>query len=286
MEHETKHKTKHKRFYPVSVILSYILTVLLTVIGYLTCVSLGLFRSDLILECAEHTSYYQNVYDDLVEKCVSLGKPMMLPEETFQDIFTASDIREDVKKAYYARLGNHSHTPDTSKIRAQLMNNIEQFAKEEEIEISEEQEKTIDSFVTVIEKEYTESIEIPFISYYIAFRSMYNRFFIILICVFAVLAIADILLLLKSHKYKHRSVRYITYANLASAILTGGTSLAVFIWGGYKRLNIRPEYFYNLVVDMVNRSLYYFMYAGIFFIVASVVLILLTVQLKKKVAKH
>lgn len=277
-----KRSLKHKKFYPVSVILSFILTILLTAIGYLSAISLSLFRSDMILECADKTGYYKNVYDELLLDCVSLGKPLMLPEETFQDVFSASDVYSDTKEVYYARLYNRNYTLDTSKFGQKLKDNIYKFAGEENLEIGEEQEKLIDTFVASIENKYLESVEIPFITYYISVRNMYNRFFLILIAVLAVMTIADIFLLLRSRKYKHQCVRYITYATIASAITTGVVAVVMLLWGGYGKLNIKPEYFYSLVVELVNASLYMLICVSLIFVIISAVLIFITGRMRNK----
>ena len=114
---------------------------------------------------------------------------------------------------------------------------------------------------------------------------MYNKFFIILIVILLVLAVVDIVITIKDHHYVHRGLRYVTYATLAAAIMTGVLPLFLFIQGRYKHLNIKPVYFYNMFVDVINKSLYSFMAVSVFFILVSVGLIIATVILRKKAEK-
>lgn len=126
---------------------------------------------------------------------------------------------------------------------------------------------------------------LTYINYYVSFRNMYNKFFIILIVILLVLAVVDIVITIKDHHYVHRGLRYVTYATLAAAIMTGVLPLFLFIQGRYKHLNIKPVYFYNMFVDVINKSLYSFMAVSVFFILVSAGLIIATVILRKKAEK-
>lgn len=260
--------------------MSFILSILLTIAGYLLGACFGLFRSNLILECAGNTSYYESVYDTLVKDCTLLGRPMMLPKETFQDIFNQADLYNDVKQAFFANLDNRNYSPDTATIRKKLTDNIYRYAREQQIELGQEQEKTIQSFVSSIEKEYADSLNIPFISYYSNFKGMYNKFFLMLLAVVLGLAGIAFLFLMRSYKHKHRSLRYVTYSTLAAAMMIGVPPLFLYLQGSYKSLGIKPEYFFNLIVEIVNSSLFSFIYVALFFLVLSIGLIYATERIK------
>lgn len=275
-----KQKHHHKKLNTASVILSFILSILLTIAGYLLGSCFGIFRSNLIPECAGKTAYYDSVYDTLVKDCILLGRPMMLPKETFQDIFDSADLYNDIKQAFYANLDNRSYTPDTSSIRQKLQSNIYQYARQNQIELGPDQEKIIQSFITSIEKEYTDNLNIPFITYYSSFKGMYNKFFLMILAIVLTLAAVDFFFLMRSHKYKHRSLRYVTYSTLAAALMTGVPPLFLYLQGSYKALNLKPEYFHNLIVEIVNSSLFSFVYVALFFLVVSVGLMYATKYIK------
>ena len=60
----------------------------------------------------------------------------------------------------------------------------------------------------------------------------------------------------------------------------------LFIQGRYKHLNIKPVYFYNMFVDVINKSLYSFMAVSVFFILVSAGLIIANCYIKKKSRKR
>ncbi len=266
----------------ISVILSFILAVLLGVMGYAAGAEIGIFRSDIITESIDRTGYSEKVYNQILADSVELGKPMMIPEEVFQDVFDLEKVSRDIKAVYNSRIANTYTAADTGVIRQRLKDNINKYAKEQDIEMGEEQNAAVDEFISLIEQRYNSSVDISYISYYVSFRSMYQKYFGILIAVIAVLTVLDIVITLKRHKRKYRGLRYITYASLAAAIMTGAAPAFLYIQGKYRNLSIKPDYFYNMIVDAADRSLLVFMYVALFFVIVSAILIAATVVLRKK----
>lgn len=280
-----KRSNSKRKFYPLSIILSFILAGLLAIAGYLVGASFGIFRSNIFLESAAKTGYYESVHEKFIENAMDLGKPMMLPDEVFEDIVDADKMTSDIKQVYNSRIDKKDISVDTSSVKKKLTDNIYKYAQDNNIAIGDEQKSAIEEFVTSIEKEYKTDVDITYINYYVSFRNMYNKFFIILIVILLVLAVVDIVITIKDHHYVHRGLRYVTYATLAAAIMTGVLPLLLFIQGRYKHLNIKPVYFYNMFVDVINKSLYSFMAVSVFFILVSAGLIIATVILRKKAEK-
>lgn len=286
MKRKSEKKSNSKRkFYPLSIILSFILAGLLAIAGYLVGASFGIFRSNIFLESAAKTGYYESVHEKFIENAMDLGKPMMLPDEVFEDIVDVDKMTSDIKQVYNSRIDKKDISVDTSSVKKKLTDNIYKYAQDNDIAIGDEQKSAIEEFVTSIEKEYKTDVDITYINYYVSFRNMYNKFFIILIVILLVLAVVDIVITIKDHHYVHRGLRYVTYATLAAAIMTGVLPLFLFIQGRYKHLNIKPVYFYNMFVDVINKSLYSFMAVSVFFILVSAGLIIATVVLRKKAEK-
>ena len=225
------------------------------------------------------------MHEQFIENAMDLGKPMMLPDDVFEDIVDADKMTSDIKQVYNSRIDKKDISVDTSSVKKKLTDNIYKYAQDNDIAIGDEQKSAIEEFVTSIEKEYKTEVDITYINYYVSFRNMYNKFFIILIVILLVLAVVDIVITIKDHHYVHRGLRYVTYATLAAAIMTGVLPLFLFIQGRYKHLNIKPVYFYDMFVDVINKSLYSFMAVSVFFILVSAGLIIATVILRKKAEK-
>ena len=105
MKRKSEKKSNSKRkFYPLSIILSFILAGLLAIAGYLVGASFGIFRSNIFLESAAKTGYYESVHEKFIENAMDLGKPMMLPDEVFEDIVDADKMTSDIKQVYNSRI--------------------------------------------------------------------------------------------------------------------------------------------------------------------------------------
>ena len=193
MKRKSEKKSNSKRkFYPLSIILSFILAGLLAIAGYLVGASFGIFRSNIFLESAAKTGYYESVHEKFIENAMDLGKPMMLPDEVFEDIVDVDKMTSDIKQVYNSRIDKKDISVDTSSVKKKLTDNIYKYAQDNNIAIGDEQKSAIEEFVTSIEKEYKTDVDITYINYYVSFRNMYNKFFIILIVILLVLAVVDI----------------------------------------------------------------------------------------------
>lgn len=282
---EDIHKKKRK-YYPVSVILSFILSMLIAILGYLAGASIGVFNSNIIIDSAEKENYYNNVYNKIVDKTVDLGKPMMLGESVFEGVYDYSKLCDDINGTYLAMANNESYDVDTSGIRDIIDTNIHNYAKEQNIAIGDEQAETIDLFIAELEQNYKSSMEIPFVTYYVSVRSMYRKYFLMISAVVLVLLVIGVIITLRTHTYIYRSLRYVTYAVLAAALMTGVPMLFLYIQGRYKDLGIKPEYMYNMYVDVINKSLLTFVGVAVVYVVIAALLIVLTVKLKNKSKKR
>lgn len=275
-------KNDKRKFYPVSLIVSFILAVLITIGGYLVGADLGIFNSEIFFDSMEQSNYYENVYKSIKKDSIALGKPMMLTEDVFDDVFDVKEVKSDIQQYFRAQLNGTTYQVDTAGINNRLNSNIEQFAIKENIEIGEQQKSAIAGFVSQIENKYKSSINISYINYYTSLRSMYFKWFLKIVAVIAILVIIAVFIIIKDHKYVHRGIRYITYSTLSAAIMTGVVPLYLYVKGSYRRLGIKPVYYYNMLVRVVDKSILTFVYIAGVYLLISAGLIILTVILKKK----
>lgn len=278
-------KSKQRRFYVISIIVSFILSVLLAVGGYLAGAAIGVFNSNTLYKSMSEAGYYNGVYDKIKSTSIQLGKPMMLPEEVFEDVFYYNEVKDDIQKVLDAQFLGTVYTPDTSQVRERLNSNIYDFAKENNIEIGSEQSKAIDGFLTQIENNYKSYLGVTFINYYVSVKKMFDKMYLKVMAAVLILAMLAVFIIIKDHKYVHRAIRYVTYSTLAAAIMTGSVPVYIYIKGIYRKLAISPVYYYDTLVKTADKSLLTFVYISLFFVVLSAGLILLTVLLKKSLKK-
>lgn len=83
---------------------------------------------------------------------MDLGKPMMLPDEVFEDIVDVDKMTSDIKQVYNSRIDKKDISVDTSSVKKKLTDNIYKYAQDNDIAIGDEQKSAIEEFVTSIEK--------------------------------------------------------------------------------------------------------------------------------------
>ena len=89
-------------------------------LGYLVGASFGIFRSNIFLESAAKTGYYESVHEKFIENAMDLGKPMMLPDEVFEDIVDVDKMTSDIKQVYNSRIDKKDISVDTSSVKRNL----------------------------------------------------------------------------------------------------------------------------------------------------------------------
>jgi hypothetical protein len=244
----------------ISLILSFLLSLSGTAFLVLIGCKAGIFNSSIIMSQLNKTDYYAHIGDALYEDAADLIRPSGLPESVLEDVIDENKVYIDAKNSIDAAMSGKTYEADGSFLKENFSANIEAYIEENDIQANDETEAGLEELSEEIVGEYNDLLEFPFAKYYIKYQAVYDRIFWPAVISLAVFMIIICIVLVAMQHWAHRGVRYISYAALASALMTGGVPLAVRLSGIYERLNISPSYLYHLLMGVIEADIDIFLY--------------------------
>lgn len=282
--HPTNRKRKRIRR-SLSLVLSYILSLVFFLLFVLIGIKAGVFNNNVILDRLNKSNYYHSIYETVLDNVESVLLPTGLNESVLNSVITMDMVYIGAKNTIEGTIRGEQVTQDTSGLENRLIKNIEDYAAENGIAYGTEQGQGLIKLSKDIAFEYTRMMDFPFINYYVKYRSIYDKLFVILVPVLLVIAGFIIVMLLRMQRYKHRAVRYIEYSTLASTIMISLFPLYLLISGNYRKINVSPRYFYDFMVGYLKWDIEVFLYIGGIGLIISLSLLLLIGNLKRRISQ-
>ncbi len=287
--HHRHHKHKEKKNIGqivICTIVSFILSVFLTMSCYISGLLLGMFNTEIIIDALDNGTYYDDIIAYTINESENISILMGLPNEVYEEVFTVTETRTEVHKFVNSTIEGNDYTPATDKAKNRLVDNVNKYVVEGGYEINDEQQKNVDDFATKVCDVYGESMKIPFFKYFVSVRDVVSDVIVIALPILIVLSIAAVIVLIKAQKWAHKGLRYVSYATIASAIMTAGLPIYMLSQGIYKRISISPKYVYNFLVAYVDKSLSAFLWVSAALAIISMILMVVTFELRRSRAKR
>jgi hypothetical protein len=276
-----RNKTKLQGF--ISAIFAFLLTVifvaLFVCIGFMT----GVFNDRIILSKVNESNYYNEIHEQLNERAQAIVGKAGLPTSVLKDVITLDRVYIGGKYYIEDTLAGEVAVAKTDKVREDLTRNIEQYLTENEIVQTEELQAGVNEIISNVEQEYKRGIEFQFINYITMYKFQYLNLMKVVIPVLLVLAGILCFFLVRMQKYKHRGVRDISYAMLASSIMTILTSAFLLLTRQYEKVDTSPDYYREFLTVYLNWDIKVFLYLGGIGILISILLINLVGFMKNRI---
>ena len=257
----------------LSSILAFVLAVVLTCLTYIGDLYFRGLNTGVLTGAIMKTNYSVELMEALYTDCESLTLPIGLPVEVVHDIFDLEDIKKDVSASVKATVDGEQYKPDTAQIRSKLLDNINSYLEEEGLELSEEQEVYLEEYLTLIEDEYTDNIELVVVAKAMPYWNSFVKIAGIVAIGMIVLAGVIIVTIIMMHRWVHRALRYITYSTIAAFLMSVILPLVLYVSRFYERLSISPKYFYVAMIYIIDEFLIFSIRLGCFHALISALLI-------------
>lgn len=258
----------------ISMILSFMIAVVLTVVAILGSLRLGFLNENMIVRSLNVKDYYGEVCDYFYDTVQDMSIPLGIPESALEGITDTNQMYNDIRESLKASLTGQTYMPDTVKLRTALKENVEAYARSQEMELDEAQRAVLDHYIEEVTVQYARAIKIPFVEYYGRIHGLAEKVILIGIAACLIFALLAILLLVRMYVWKHHALRYIVYSTLAAGLMTGIVPAYLLIAQDYKRFVIEPEYLYQFMTTYVTNGLLIFEgFAAGFFGVSALLLL-------------
>jgi hypothetical protein len=276
-----RNKTKLQGF--ISAIFAFLLTIIFVVLFICIGFKVGVFNDRIILSKVNESNYYNEIHEQLNERAEAIVIEAGLPTAVLQDVITLERVYIGGKYYIEDTLSGEVAVANTEKVRENLTRNIEQYLAENEIVETEELHAGINEIISNVEQEYKRGIEFQFINYITIYKFQYLNIMKIVVPLLLVLAGILCFFLVRMQTYKHRGVRYIAYAMLASSIMTILTSAFLLLTRQYEKVDTSPDYYREFLIVYLNWDIKVFLFLGGIGIVISIILINLVGFMKNNI---
>lgn len=147
----------HKFKKVLGYVLGFVGSVFLTMLLILTILKGTIFNQEYVLKKLDDNNYYEEVTTsirkDMEYSLLSSG----IDKSVLTDIFKDGDVKVDIKNYVSSIYTGSKYKTKTSSIKEKLNNNIDEYLKENDLEVSDG--SSLDSYVTGISKIYKDGIE-------------------------------------------------------------------------------------------------------------------------------
>ena len=226
----------------------------------------------------EKTSYFDKLKETIDSDFEDYLRPSGLPFEVVENIYTKEDIKKEVNNVVDSLYGGKKITIDTKKVQDNLNKNIEEYLRENNIEISDQ--ASLDKFTSEVIKIYQKNIllveKIDSLSKPIS--KAVNLFKIVFIIVLAII----IILGLTIRKVFHKSA-------FLKPLMASGILLLITNYILFQKIDIYHILFWNDAVSKIIQNIFFdfskmMKYSGISLIVLFLLVILIIfIKNKRKI---
>lgn len=264
-------------------ILAFIGSLLLFAIGALVCIRLTLFNQNFMIKQVHDAKYIETIRKDVTESIQDLGRGSNIPPEVLSDVVTEKMVATNVEN--YIR-GIYQDVPfqlqGEDQIKENIMNNVQQYAQQQNIPIDEGTQKNLENLANTATKNFSSYIEIPYLMSYgqkvMGFKSSLT---LILLVVGASFVLTFTLLLLMV-KLKHQRVRWSSITFLGAGLMLVVLPAIIYFSGVINRLGITSEGLYRFVTSYVTTFDLSFVVVGLAAIAIAVLLVIISERMRDR----
>ncbi len=265
-------------------VFSFQLSLLFLALFLLAGLYFGAFNNRVILNKVSESGYYNEIQKELNSRASIIFAESELPAYLLTEVITLERVYTDGRYYMEEVLAGKDPGTNTDKLKDTLKQNIDGYLEENFISPAEELDAGLDGLISRVEQEYKREIEFRFIYYMGEYKTYYRGF--VKKAVPVILALTGIIsfMLIKMHRYRHRGIRYITYAMITSSCIAGSLACYLLLVKAYDRITVSPEYYSRFLTGYFKWIIQVFLYLSGLGILISVLLIILTGYVKKRIA--
>lgn len=266
----------------ISSIFAFLLSLLFVACIVLLGLYFGVFSDRIIISKVNESNYYNEVHKELNDRVETILLDAGLPSSVLTEVITLERVYIGGKYYIEDTLSGKKSVIKTDRISVDLTKNMNQYLIEEGITQTDELDLGMKEIISEVEQEYKRGIQFQFIKYITEYKAYYMELMRIIIPILVILIGFICYILVKMQKYKHRGIRYITYAMMSSTWITILTASFLLLTRSYNKVEVLPEYYDRFLTNYLRWDIQVFLYLGGMGALLSILLIGLVSYVKKK----
>lgn len=247
----------------ISMLFSFFMAFFLFAFILLCVIRFTLMNPSYIISKMDSVEFYENAVTELNRTIKQNAQPAGFDLELFDNFVTTADVQEDMRSYVKDGFKGDVKSLDTTEFQQKLSKTIQEFASTKNIVITADLQSGIDSFVSANLDNYHHFLEFPFLNYYVQGYKLYKKAFLIAAPLMAVLTIVMGVIICKLHKSRRRKKRELAYSFIGSGLMVSALPMYLTAVKAVERIQLSPQYLYNLIVQLGTNCLYILMITGI-----------------------
>lgn len=276
-----KYNKKMKAY--ISGTFAFLLTILFSLLFISLGLLFGVFSNRSILSKLNESNYYTNVYTELDRSTEDMMRKAGFPADALKNVITQEKVYVGCKNYVNNTLAGNKADIKTEKLHKELKDNLATYLSNKGVVQDDQLKKDMDGLAAGIVDAYRSSVQLKFIPLITKYRIRYESLMKVLIPVLVALSGVLCFFLIRLHRYRHRGLRYISYALITSSLLILIASIYLITTKRYMMTDITPEYYKTFINTYLRWNTMLFLYIGGLGLLLSAALISLTGYLKNRI---
>lgn len=247
----------------ISMLFSFFMAFFLFAFVLLCVVRFTLMNPSYILSKMNSVEFYENSVTELNRTIKQNAQPAGFDLELFNNFVKTADVQEDMQNYVKHGFDGERKALDTTKFESELSKTIQEYAASNNITINASVQTGIDNFVSANIENYHHFLEFPFLNYYVQGYDLYKKAFLIAAPLMAILTILMGFLLCRMYRSRRRKKRFLAYGFMGAGWMCAALPLVLIAIKAVERVQLSPQYLYNLIIQLGRNCLYILVIVGI-----------------------
>lgn len=256
----------------ISMLFSFFMAFFLFAFILLCVIRFTLMNPSYIISKMDSVEFYENAVTELNRTIKQNAQPAGFELELFDNFVTTADVQEAMKSYVKDGFKGNLKSIDTTGFEQKLSKTIQGYANTNSITITADLQRGIDNFVSANLENYHHFLEFPFLDYYVQGYNLYKRAFLIAAPLMGNLTMVMAYVICRMHKSRRRKKRYLAYGFIGAGLMISAFPLYLIAAKSVERIQLSPQYLYNLIVQLGTNCLYILIIMGILFVLTGVFL--------------
>lgn len=275
-----KRRNKKVRFL-ISAILSFLLFVMLMSATILAAVKFGFLNKTSVLDGMSRKDYYKSAEEQFYQDAKDFTIPIGLPVEIVDGIVSSEKVHDDIRDYVEASVSGKEYMFDTDDLKSSLTEHIYDYFSSEGLTMNEEQITTVPEYTGLIAEIYENDMSVDYVTLLGKINVAYGKYMWIGIGACLLVSVVIIFMLVRMYHWKHRAVRFIVYAVIATAVFVATPVALAAVLEHFFKPNISPEHVYYAIVYYCSNGMKIFLYFAAGWAAIAGAMLLLIRYLKK-----
>lgn len=265
-----------------------LLSILVFVIFIFALVSKQTYLSEKFwIKASDDTHLYQAITNDANTTIQDLGRGSGIQEDGLKDVFTQSEVKQDVISFMTQSFTGQPFDIDETKIKKQILNHVETYATDNNQPITDKNRDSITSFVNTAFSQYDRLIKNPIFSISGSrIRLIAPLMTKLIIGLGIIWVVLSVLLFIPLRKFPHIFKRWASYQFISSGLILGVISSYGLIKNPAAHLSLTKPYLLETFSYIYSRPLIYILIiSALIFLIGIVLAVVSNTQRKQLIRK-